>query len=433
MQLKHKVLLVTSSGGGGLLQAAKAKEQEIVDAHPNAVILERDVMKHWIWRPLGRSFVALWNRAQMRGDVSTQTFFGGGGLIIAECIFWPHIFFYSLYTLFKEKIDRVIDTQIFGTSAMLKAIRIYNKLRGMKVVLEKVLVDLPTRRANHFFQPIRALSEKDRKLFRLVTIAPLLQDGESEEEFWKKHCRLTPNELCYEEYYVRRAFRKARHLEEVPSRLFVRAKTPQEREAVLKVATHGKIDVHDHPEGIQCTIGPDVCVLTLLLGSQPANNATLEYVQQIALAAARAPHRTICLFVFLAEFRTHSDSLFAKVLSWFHAHQNFPKNLTIVPMSFQQDDVIAPLFVRSNATCTRSGGQTAMELMAVSRGKIWIHSEAKGPTFDRETLLKGIPVWESENAVYLEKARGANLVTPELISLFLDELLENQKSSKTAS
>jgi hypothetical protein len=60
-----------------------------------------------------------------------------------------------------------------------------------------------------------------------------------------------------------------------------------------------------------------------------------------------------------------------------------------------------------------------MELMCVARGEIGIHSEAKkGKAGDisLEELLKGIPGLEAANALYLQKIRGAKIVTPETIA-----------------
>jgi hypothetical protein len=93
-------------------------------------------------------------------------------------------------------------------------------------------------------------------------------------------------------------------------------------------------------------------------------------------------------------------------------------------MTFQVDEIIAPLFFRSDMTCTRSGGQTAMELMCVGRGKIWIHSETrkKGRVLLDADLLKGIPGWEAGNAAYLQRFRDAKLVTPDTIGLLSAEL-----------
>ena len=109
------------------------------------------------------------------------------------------------------------------------------------------------------------------------------------------------------------------------------------------------------------------------------------------------------------------SSLFTKVADYIDQMDDYPRSLSIIPFSFQRDDVIAPLFYRSDLSCTRSGGQTAMELMSVCSGDMWVHSEArsdKRPLTQRE-LLQGIPAWEAANAVYLQKIRGAKIVTPE--------------------
>jgi hypothetical protein len=111
-------------------------------------------------------------------------------------------------------------------------------------------------------------------------------------------------------------------------------------------------------------------------------------------------------------------SLFQKVADLVERAKNYPSNLSIIPFSFQLDDVIAPLFYRSNLTCTRSGGQTAMELMVVCSGEIWIHSETKKNPLKKEDptseeLLKGIPGWEAANALYLKSIKNAKIATPE--------------------
>ena len=113
------------------------------------------------------------------------------------------------------------------------------------------------------------------------------------------------------------------------------------------------------------------------------------------------------------------NSLFKRVAQFIQEVKNYPKNLTIVPMSFQQDDTLGPLFFRSDITCTRSGGQTAMELMCANRGRIWIHSESKKANPTEDEFLKGIPAWESANAVYLQHLKNAKIVTPDTVSLEL--------------
>ena len=82
-------------------------------------------------------------------------------------------------------------------------------------------------------------------------------------------------------------------------------------------------------------------------------------------------------------------------------------------MCFQCDDVIASLYYRSDATFTRSGGLTAMELMSVAQGQIWIHSETRHGTINGESLGRGMPIWERGNASYLQEKKGARFITPE--------------------
>jgi len=420
-----KVLIVTSSGGGGLLQAAIAKEQEIKAKHPHASVIQRDVMKDWMWEWFGRYSVNRWNKAQLRGDVKAQSFLGGSAPV-AEYLFWGPVFFYSLYTLFKEDVDQVIDTQILGTSAILKALRLFNRVKKKNVYLEKVLVDLPTKKATHFFKPIRKLGHKDRKLFRLITIAPLLENGQSEAEFWMQNCGLTDSHLQYEDYYVRKSFALYRHLPRAaePFPLKIRFKNPDELQCIVQSIERGGGKYRATEEEVQFTIDPTALVCTVLLGSQPANNATFNYVKAF-LEAAQISQRAVYLFVFCAHHESGQKTLLRKVSDMVSQWGPYPKNVTIVPMSFQSDDVIAPLFFRSNVTCTRSGGQTAMELLTVSRGEIWVHSEAaaKQIALTNEELLAGIPGWESANAAYLQYAKGAKIVTPDMFGSLIQKLI----------
>src|SRR5690348_16255943 len=78
---KKRVLIITSSGGGGLLQAANAKEQELKASNPGTVVILRDVMKDWMWKPTGKFFVGLWNQAQKKGNVRAQALLGAGAPI----------------------------------------------------------------------------------------------------------------------------------------------------------------------------------------------------------------------------------------------------------------------------------------------------------------------------------------------------------------
>ena len=410
------VLIVTSSGGGGLLQAANAKEQEILSEYPNATVVQRDVMKHWMWKGLGSFFAAQWNRAQLRGDVFYQTLLGNYGAPLMEYFFWPHIFVCSLVTIYKRDIDRVIDTQVMGTSALIKALRIFNWTRKKKIILEKILVDLPTPKATHFFKAIKSLSNGDKKYFKLITIAPLLKEGQTEEEFWKLNCNLTNAELKYEDFYVRQAFRAYRNtqIKRRDTSLTLKYKNSEELNLIQRSVSKGTLQpiIGDHQ--IEYPVAEKDRVVTILLGSQPSREGTLGYVRQF-IQLANEIHVPTHLFVFCADHKPGSVSLMKAVSDTVAKTLDFPRHLTVIPMSFQSDKEIAPLFHRSDITCTRSGGQTAMEIMSVGTGDPWVHSEAKmgkGP-LSEEALLAGIPVWESANAVYMQRMVGAKLVTPD--------------------
>ncbi|MDE3046164.1 MAG: hypothetical protein KGJ02_05930 [Verrucomicrobiota bacterium] len=432
MKREPKVLIITSSGGGGLLQAAHAKEQEVKMQSPHAYVIRRDVMKDWVWRPFGKWCVSMYNGAQLSGNVRVQSFFWVV-YPLADYIFWLPMFFYSLYTLFKEDIDRVIDTQVMGTSALLKALRFFNRKTKKSIQLEKVLVDFPTKKARHYFYSIKALSKKDRSLLKVITVAPLLENGETEEEFWRKNCNITRRELQYEYYFVRQSFRKFQHLERKEDPFFLRTRfqSEEELELIQKCLQRGSLFWEVEEDRVEFVVGPNDLLFTLLLGSQPANDATFKYVKQfLEIAKECDSDRKVHLFVFCAAHEAKKISLLRRVSDYIEGMRDYPAWFTVVPMSFQSDDVIAPLFFRSDMTCTRSGGHTAMELLCTSRGEIWIHSEARKQDGEltEEELLAGIPGWESANAVYLQQVRGAKVVTPETFAPLALQLMQQRSN-----
>ena len=416
-----RTLIVTCSGGGGLLQAATAKEQEILMADPHAFIVRKDLLKDWVGKIFGNFCVYLWNSAQKKGDVrKQQALLSGQGL--ADYVFFPFVFLRALKVLFQKKIDRVIDTQPIATLAILKAIRLYNWKTGKKILLEKIVVDLPTKKATHFFRPIRKMSDQDRKFVRLFTIYPLLEEGQTREEFWKENCNLSESEISYEDPYIRQAFRAYRGKPRPQKRveLLILYKTEEEQKAIERVYRKGPIQAKIFPGKLTFAVEPQDVVLTILLGSQPAAEATLAYVKRFVEFASSVDKR-VYLFLF------SSEKTLAKISAYIENLKQYPKNFSIIPFSFQPAETLAPLFHRSNLTLTRSGGQTAMELMSVSTGEMWIHSEAKVSPKEAtlSALLKGIPQWESESALYLQKLKGAKIVTPETIQPWVGKILES--------
>ena len=310
-----KLLIITSSGGGGLLQAANAKEQDARALDPDVAVVRIDVLRDWMGKGFGAYCSERWNRAQIKGDIPALRF-----LIASQFLFdqfcWPYFFIRALILLFKENADRVVDTQPIGTSAILKALRIYNYKRNKKVMLEKILVDLPTKAATHFFRPIRGLTKNDRQFLSLKTIAPLLEEGQTPEEFWRKNCRLSEKEICYEDVNVRRSFRKfqGKKKDENDFPVFIRFKSDEELKLIKKTFEKGPLKGKVLGDEIHFSIAPKDRLITILLGSQPASEATLNYVKKFAQIAKEDnfPNEPCHLFVFCSEHQPTQPSLFEK-------------------------------------------------------------------------------------------------------------------------
>lgn len=419
--MKENVLIITSAGGGGLLQTANAKEQEIRKENPEVNIIKKDLMLEWVKRPFGAWAVKKWDKGQREGNYAPLNFFAKAQPI-SEVVFWPQIFFHVLKILFQEDIDRVIDTHPVGTSATIKAIRYYNKKRKKKLILEKVVVDLPTSQATHFFRPVKRLKPKDKKHIKLITIDPLLSLKQTEKEFWKKNCDLSQDQVVYQYYPIRQVFKKYQNLplETNPITISIQTHSQSEQSMTGKALSRSCMQHKERKDGYFVTIDPKDFLFTILLGSQPAVDATLQYIQKIAdLARYSSKKNNYIIFVFCSYHNDHQNSLFQKVYEE-ALKQELPSNVSILPLSFQKEDVIAPVFHRSNVTFTRSGGQTAMELLGVMKGQMFIHSESKKT--DRASLLKGIYGWESGSAIYLEHKRGAKIVTPLIFEQFILEM-----------
>lgn len=416
--MKENVLIITSAGGGGLLQTANAKEQEVRNQNPDAKIIKKDLLLEWVKRPFGAWSVKKWDKAQREGNYKSLAFLFKSQPI-SEIVFWPQIFFKVLRVLFKEDIDRVIDTHPVGTSATIKAIRYYNKRRKKNIVLEKVVVDLPTPSTTHFFRPVKRLKPKDKKHLRLITIDPLLSPKETETEFWEKNCALSKDQIVYQYYPIRQVFKKYQNLpiENNPIAISFQAHSFEERSMTEQALSRSFMISKEKEDGWSLTIDPKDSLFTILLGSQPAMDATLQYIKKITeLARNSTKDANYIIFVFSSYHVADGPSLFQKVYE-LAVKEDLPPNVSILPLSFQKEEMIAPVFHRSNVTFTRSGGQTAMELLAVMKGQMFIHSEAKET--DREALIKGIYGWESGSAIYLEHKKGAKIVTPQTFEPFI--------------
>ncbi|MCB1110395.1 MAG: hypothetical protein KDK64_05395 [Chlamydiia bacterium] len=422
-QKRKKLLLITTSGGGGHMQAAKAQAVKVLSEFPDTDVIQKDILIDLASKRLGKGFVYLWNSSQKRGNVKFLMFLQKN-VPTADIIFGISIFLRTLYILLKEGIDQIVDTQPVGTSAIIKAIKVARKMTGKPLKLEKIVTELPTDNVIHFFKPIKLLSPNDRSLIRLISTIPLLKENQTAEGFWKKNCGLSETEVCYESFPLRSAFKKylnkTRERNE-RMRILIHVNSAEEKFLIADSTKRGFIPSEIYRDKIAINIETDYKVSTILLGSQPTEEATLKYLRKyIELMSRTALDERHLLFVFCNSHTEHRNSLLKRVHALIQKVENFPHNLTVIPMCFQSDDVIASLYYRSDATFTRSGGLTAMELMSVAQGQIWIHSEVRHGKVDGEKLGKGMPIWERGNATYLQHKKGARFITPET---FIDSCL----------
>ncbi|MCB1114841.1 MAG: hypothetical protein KDK71_00095 [Chlamydiia bacterium] len=413
---RKKLLLITSSGGGGHLQAAKAHAVKALSENPTTDILEKDIFLDILSKPLGKAFVFLWNYSQKRGNIKFLTFLLKN-IPTADFLFGSFIFIKFLYIILKEGVDQIVDTQPLGTSAIIKAIKIARKVSGKPLKLEKIVTELPTDNVVHFFKPIKNLSEQDRTLIKLISTIPLLHPNQTADAFWQKNCGLSEREVCYESFPLRPSFKKYLNPEmnrSMRMEIQIHVNTAEEKFLIADTMKKGTLRSEIYREKISVVIEGTDKVSTILLGSQPTEEATLRYVKKyIEMMKRLNIDERHLLFVFCNAHHEHRNSLLKRVHSLVQKTEHFPSNLNIIPMCFQTDDVIASLYYRSDATFTRSGGLTAMELMSVAQGQIWIHSETRHGTINGEALEKGMPIWERGNASYLQKKKGARFITPE--------------------
>ena len=183
------ILILTVTAGGGHLQAAKAKHAEVKSAHPECVVIQQDILFDWVWKYFGLFAKHIWGDAQVKGNVFILCLLAFGMRITNFIFFYP--FYRSAYAIIKKyNVDKIIDTQPLATASVIKAIRRYEKESGKIIPYEKVITDLPTEEAKHFFSGIKSLKKEYRPYLKVLTTVPILEEGETEESFWKKNCNL---------------------------------------------------------------------------------------------------------------------------------------------------------------------------------------------------------------------------------------------------
>ena len=416
---KKRILILTSTGGSGHFQAAKAKYHEAKKAYPDAYILQKDILVDWVGL-LGNMATNQWNSAQIRSNIFlliTFSFFQR----LADVLFWPWFFFSTVRTCLTYKINHIIDTQPLATSAIIKAIRWIKWWKKKEILFEKIITDLPTKETKHFFSPIKRLSKKDRPFLKLITTKPLLDPDQTEDAFWENQCHLPLKMVCYQPFPLRATFLE--YAQKPPFSLEnfsldFSIPSPIDLSLTKKILSFGKETQAKYSQGkLSLSIPAQDKVAIIMLGAHPNLLSMVAYTKWFITLLQKSKGGNHHLFVFCNNHQTPKINLQKKILQIMQQEKHYPKHLNIIALPSQNDQIIAPLFHRSNATLTRSGGLTSMEILSICKGIIWIHKEPSLtlPTFlfHAKTIHEGMPKWERGNARYLEIKKGAKLVTPD--------------------
>ncbi len=398
---RPSVFILTLSAGGGHLEAAKVKLAEIKEKYPEAEIIQKDRIpnqkKDW------------WARAQKTGNTTLLHYIYIAGYLLPQFDF----LFSMIRILKKENIFLVIDTQTLSTKQTIRAIRYINWWYHKNISYEKVLTELPTKYTNNYFRSLRSLSSKDRKQIKLCTTLPLLEEGETEELFWKTHTKLSLQSISYGPLPVRPSFQVS-PLTAKSESLTILLPDLKERELVIRGACLGNRVFNKNAEEIHLVLQKNEKVSLMMMGSVPQEEAILQYIEQFIVVSREKNYtnRKDLLFVLCGSCTDFVE----RIITFLEQQKNYPSSLTIFALPYQKDTVIAPLLHRADLSISRSGGLTSMELLLASKGQIFIHKEDK---------KRPMPIWEWGNYTYLKEKKGASLITPktfkESSNLFFQE------------
>jgi hypothetical protein len=426
---KEKILILTSSGGGGHLQAARAKYLEL-SKQSNVYLIQKDVFLDFLGKWMGSSFAGTWNFCQAHGKITSLYLFSMC-IHYVDILISPLLMVKLIYQILKHDIDRVIDTQPQGTRVFLKSVRLVSWIKKKTIKYEKVLTDLPTNKCNHYFKPFRKLSAKDRAYLSIQTTKPLLGAEESEEDFWKNAAGLTLENIKYCDFPLRPAFQSGHKMTHLS--LTFNTYSPEHTHSVCKSLSFGNASYTRSKNKILWKFKQEKLSL-ITLGSFPQKSVLIEYMLEfIKQKNIYNKDRQDILFLLVGPEKT-SISYYHSIIKELEEHKDYPKTLTILPLAFQNDAALAPLYYNLDFIIAKPGGLTTMELIKAVDGSIFIH---EGPVqqlsrfFTSITKIKhdAMLPWERGNANYIIENKKAQIITPELFKHVTKEFFQQPANS----
>mmetsp|Transcript_49475 Transcript_49475/g.158304 ORF Transcript_49475/g.158304 Transcript_49475/m.158304 type:complete len:973 (+) Transcript_49475:1-2919(+) len=463
-------LLLTSSGGGGHLSAANAlsKTRERgwranittaasqLDA-TRALMSERgyEGLKQMITRvqkaahpvvvvdlmsspctnllgehglSMGKTFSDVWNYGQARGAVKALT-----TMVKAQSI--EDDLFHSqckkyIYNLLRATNvpAAVLSCQPMQHAAITSAIHDVAQQANITMHLDIYMTELPSNTSISFYDPLHALSIKDPDAashVRFHTVAPM----EGGTEIMAARTGLGVSQIAIEENLPVEEALCSGSLPGPGSAMTIALQAGSQREEKF---LRGRKK--------QFRIAAEDTVTLVMLGSQPTVSFMHQYRQQLmTLGPPRwLPNKTGLNWIFLATGSAKQEpfdklySISADEAEEFNFLQRLSDGRTrIVPFTKQS---VLELEGRADVTLTRSGGITSGELLALSKqGKerrcllhLEVNKDLEGSEpditgamrleWEHQALSEGMLPWEMGNALYLQKALNATLVTPKTLT-----------------
>lgn len=379
---------------------------------------ESDVLADYLGS-IGVSSAGKWDKAQQEGDVKKQEKLAGLQWL-SDRVFGPVVFFQTLKDLINNKPRKVVSTQAMATPSILLALCIYNKFfkpsMDPEVKLHLYMTDMPTHLSGHFFDSLRRVWGFAGK-GHLILHAPKPTDDST----WLIRCNLPDDqvvELKTQDFPVRASFIKAVENYKVGDPVSYKVSGGDELKHLRDALAHqgddtdSLGDLEGGAQNLEFPVGEHDQSFFLMLGSQPTKQAIKDYVDEFIKKAKSNPKENYRLFAFTGKFAADKDCFYKELCAYIQTKQDWPKNLRVVPLSFQNPEHLVSLELNCH-TITRSGGATVMELLVLhemvegQKTKIkpkmrYIHAQK----VEGRDLEKSIPLWERGNYLHLKGAVG---------------------------
>lgn len=431
------ILIVTMSAGGGHIEAAQAKRAEFLEKYPSAFLIERTIPQEWKY-PLLKHLLKRWDQLGAEDSLSWILFFCFQAwplsIRLHELCLWLPCFIGAIKDLYKYDVDLIVDTQISGTHAIMKAMRIVQWWKNKTIAFEKIFIDLPTKDTKNFFEGIQQLSEKDKEYIQICTLNPLIEENLSEKDFWEKNCNLSINQVKYSPPPLQPTFLKTLHQQQKNKNksfaaLHIKEAFPSNISSLPLL--YDQIFAFSPESAVKrslCNIRVNITkkdkMVVLMLGSGPNFSLFLQYIQLFIeklqeREKTKHDRRKDFLIILCGKNNVRAISFLEELLQYLQSRKTFPKRFSIIPLLYQNPKNLACIFHRCNATLTKSGGHTAHLLLSKKSGTFWIHQKLPEKNSNTSSVTKrktkcfprGMIFWEYGNARYLQKAIGAIFIS----------------------